>query len=77
MGVKTFKRLIFGNVGRDGEINIDAFQTSILQYRNASDPTIKMSPGMVSLFGRTVKDLIPILSGKYNPHTTWRESLDL
>ena len=76
IGVKTIKRLISGNVGRDGAINIDAFQAAILQYRNTPDPTTKMSPAMC-LFGRPVKDLIPILPGKYNPHTTWRESLDL
>jgi len=37
-----------------------------------------MSPAMY-LFGRSVKDLIPILPVKYNPHTTslnlWEEAL--
>ena len=76
MGVKTVKRLITGNVGKNGAINIDAFQAAILQYRNTPDPTTKMSPAMC-VFGRPVKDLIPILPGKCNPHTTWRESLQL
>ena len=76
VGVKTVKRLITGNIGKDGAISIDAFQAAILQYRNTPDPTTKMSPAMC-LFGRPVKDLIPILPGKYNPHTTWRESLHL
>ena len=76
VGVKTVKRLITGNVGKDGAININAFQAAILQYRNTPDPTTKMSPAMC-VFGRPVKDLIPILPGKYNPHTTWRESLQL
>ena len=76
VGVKTVKRLITGNVGKDGAINIDAFQAAILQYRNTPDPTTKMSPAMC-VFGRPVRDLIPILPGKYNPHTTWRESLHL
>ena len=39
MGVKTVKRLITGNVEKDGAINIDAFQAAILQYRNTPDPT--------------------------------------
>ena len=76
VGVKTIKRLISGNIGKDGTIYIDAFQAAILQYRNTPDPTTRMSPAMC-LFGRPVRDLIPILPGKYNPHNTWRESLNL
>ena len=76
VGVKTVKRLITGNVGKDGAINVDAFQEAILQYRNTPDPTTKMSPAMC-VFGRPVKDLIPILPGKYHPHPTWRDSLHL
>ena len=76
VGVKSVKRLITGNVGKDGAININAFQEAILQYRNTPDPTTKMSPAMC-VFGRPVKDLIPILPGKYHPHPTWRESLHL
>ena len=74
IGVKTVKRLITGNVGRDGAINIDEFQQAILQYRNTPDPTTKLSPAMC-IFGRPIKDLIPILPGKYQPHQTWTESL--
>ena len=76
VGVKTIKRLITGNIGKDGAINIDAFQKAILQYRNTPDPTTKFSPAMCVL-GRPTKDLIPILPGKYHPHQTWRKSLNL
>ena len=76
VGVKTIKRLITGNIGKDGAINIDAFQEAILQYRNTPDPTTKLSPAMC-VFGRPIKDLIPILPGKYHPHPTWRNSLNL
>ena len=76
VGVKTIKRLITGNVGKNGEINIDAFQKAILQYRNTPDPTTKLSPAMC-VFGRPTKDLIPTLPGKYHPHPTWSESLNL
>ena len=74
VGVKTIKRLITGNIGKDGAINVDAFQEAILQYRNTPDPTTKMSPA-ICVFGRPTKDLIPILPGKYHPHPTWRDSL--
>ena len=66
VGVKTVKRLITGNVGKNGTINIDEFQAAILQYRNTPDPTTKVSSAMC-VFGRPVKDLVPILPGKYNP----------
>ena len=74
VGVKTVKRLITGNVGRDGAIDMDAFQEAILQYRNTPDPTTKMSPAMC-VFGRPVRDRIPILPGKYHPHSVWSDSL--
>ena len=76
VGVKTIKRLITGNAGKDGAINVDAFQEAILQYRNTPDPTTKISPA-ICVFGRPIKDLIPILPGKYHPHPTWRDSLNL
>ena len=46
VGVKTVKRLITGNIGKDGAINVDAFQAAILQYRNTPDPITKISPAM-------------------------------
>ena len=76
IGVKTIKRLITGNTGKDGDINIDAFQKAILQYRNTPDPATKLSPAMC-IFGRPTKDLIPILPGKYQPHPTWSDSMTL
>jgi len=39
VGVKTIKRLISGNVGKDGTIYINEFQAAILQYGNKPDPT--------------------------------------
>ena len=76
VGVKTVKRLITGNVGRNGSLNIDAFQKAILQYRNTPDPSTKLSPAMC-VFGRPIRDLIQILPGQYRPHNTWRDSLNL
>jgi len=57
VGVKPIKRLITGNVGKDGAININAFQALILQYWNTPNPTTKVSPA-VCLFERPVKDLL-------------------
>ena len=70
VGVKTSKRLIADNTGRNGELNTDA----ILQHRYTPDPDTKLSPAMC-LFGRPIKDFIPILPGRYKPHLTWQETL--
>ena len=58
IAVETVKRIIAGNVGADSNINIDAVQRAILQYRNSPDPATKKSPA-TCLFSRPTKDLIP------------------
>lgn len=75
VGVKTIKRLISGNTNGNGDVNIDRFQMAMLQYRNTPDPATKQSPAMC-VFGRPVRDLIPILPGKYSPHVTWKDNLN-
>ena len=51
------------NTGYDGNVNTDAFQCAMLQYRNTPDQTTKLSPAMY-LFGCLIRDFIPILPGK-------------
>ena len=53
---------------------MDKTQKVILQYRNTPDKDTKLSLTMC-IFGRPIRDLIPILPGKYQPHPVWRESL--
>ena len=74
IAVKTVKRIIAGNIGADGNINVDAVQRAILQYRNSPDPATIQSPA-TCLFGRPTKDLIPLIPGKYHPHKTWRDNI--
>ncbi len=74
IGVKTVKRLITNNTGINGELDTDSVQRAILQYRNTPDPDTKISPAMC-VFGRPIKDFIPIKPGRYKPHDTWRETL--
>ena len=74
VGVKTVKRMITDNTGPNGELDTDAFQRAILQYRNTPDQDTKLSPA-ICIFGRPIKDFIPIILGKYLPHDTWRDIL--
>ena len=74
VGVKTVKRLITDNTGVDGNLDTDAFQRAILQYRNTPDRDTKISPAM-AVFGRPIRDFIPIPPGRYRPHSTWTQTL--
>ncbi|XP_043204419.1 uncharacterized protein LOC122371791 [Amphibalanus amphitrite] len=74
VGVKTVKRMIEGNTGDNGELNVRRFQRAMLNYRNTPDPTTGLSPAQC-VFGRPVRDFIPIPPGQYRPHPTWRETL--
>ena len=71
IGVKTMKRIITDNTGPKGELDTDALQIAILQYRNTPDPD---TPAMCG-FGRPTRDFISIIRGKHRPHETWRETL--
>ena len=74
VGVKTVKRLITNNTGSIGELNTDALQRAMLQYRKTTDADTKLSPAMC-VFGRPIRDFIPILPGRYKPHITWCKTL--
>ena len=73
IAVKTVKRMLMDNTGPSGSIDVDKFQKAMLIYRNSIDPETKASPALV-LFGRPIRDAIPIVMGRYCPHDTWKET---
>ena len=66
--------MLESNTGPSGSLNTDAFQRAMLQYRNTPDRDTSLSPAM-ALFGRPIRDFIPIHPGKYKPHPTWQATL--
>lgn len=73
IGVKTVKRLLMDNTSSSGDIDTDSFQRAMLQYRNTPDRDTKLSPA-ICIFGRPIRDFIPIPPGKYKPHPTWQST---
>ena len=72
LAVKTVKRMLMDNITATGSLDVDKFQRALLMYRNSVDPETKASPALI-LFGRPIRDAIPILMGRYRPHETWTE----
>lgn len=70
VGVKSTKRIITGNVDCSGNLNTDAFRRALLQYRTTPNPDTTISPAQC-VFGRQIKDLIPVLPNKFNPRLVW------
>ena len=73
IAVKTVKRMLMDNTGPTGSVDVDKFQRAMLIYRNSIDPETKASPALI-LFGRPIRDPIPIVMGRYCPHETWQET---
>jgi hypothetical protein len=76
IGVKSCKRLLMDNTGPNGELDTPKLQRAMLQYRNTPDQDTKMSPAMI-VFGRSIRDFIPVLPGHYKPHQAWADNAGL
>ena len=72
--VKAAKRLIRDNTGPDGSLDTNSFLAALLMHRNTPASDTKMSPTEV-LFGRHLKDLLPITPDKLRLNPEWHKML--
>ena len=68
--VKTCKRLLMENMDSQGDLDTDTFGRAMLEYRNTPNSETRLSPAQV-VFGRNVRDFIPVLPYKYEPRQEW------
>ena len=73
--VKAAKRMLQDNLGPGGALNTDKFLAALLQHRNTPSSGLGMSPSEV-VFGRKIKDLLPIKPGSLKMNPGWQELLE-
>ena len=71
VAVKSAKRLIRGNTSQTGTLHTDDLARAILQHRNTPCPLTGLSPAEI-VFGRVLRDFIPLQPGKFVPREEWR-----
>ena len=57
-------------MGIKGSLNTDKFMRAVMQYRNTPIPDLRLSPAQI-VFGRQIRDFIPVLPYKYRPSQEW------
>ena len=70
VAVKSAKRLVRDNLGRNGSLNSDKIVRALLAHRNTPDCVTGLSPSMI-VFGKKLRDHIPRRS--YTPYASWSE----
>ena len=69
-GVKSAKRMLRENVSNTGTLDTDKFRRALLNHRNTPDRDTGVSPAQI-VFGRPIRDFIPIKPGLYQPRQEW------
>ena len=76
LGVKSAKRMLRENVTNTGSLDTDSFKRALLTHRNTPDRDTGMSPAQV-IFGRTIRDFIPVKPNMYKPRKEWLLTSDM
>ena len=58
------------NMDSQGDLDTDTFGRAMLEYRNTPNLETRLSPAQV-VFGRNVRDFIPVLLHNYEPRQEW------
>ena len=56
--MKTIKRLLRDNIGKQGSLDTDRMGRALLTYRNTPNKEIGLSPAQM-LYGRNLRDHLP------------------
>lgn len=72
LAVKTAKRILVDSTDSCGRLCHDQAARSLLTHRNTPVRDLHMSPAMM-LYGRVIKDYLPVLQDRYRIHKRWRE----
>ena len=75
VGVKSAKRLIRGNITQTGSLQTDKLARALLAHRNTPCPVTGLSPAQI-VFGRVLRDFLPLQPGKFQPRQEWRQAAD-
>ena len=71
--VKSGKRLLLDNTKSDGSPDWDKVIRALMQHRNTPDSEFGLSPSQL-VFGRPIRDFLPIKPGQYSPSDVWVDS---
>ena len=71
--VKSGKRLLLDNTKSDGSPDWDKVIQALMQHRNTPDSEYGLSPSQL-VFGRPIRDFLPIKPGQYKPSDVWVNS---
>ena len=72
LGVKSGKRLLMANIDSTGSLDRDKVSRALMTYRNTPLQDSHLSPAEL-LFGRKLRDHLPIQPGKYPVLPKWKE----
>ena len=71
--VKSGKRILLDNTKSDGSPDWDKVIRAVMQHRNTPDSEYGLSPSQL-VFGRPIRDFLPIRPGEYKPSEVWVDS---
>ena len=72
--IKAAKRMLRDNTGAQGTLDTNKFLAALLTHRNKPDPETTMSTSDM-IFGRRIKDLMPIRPGRLRVTPRWADLL--